>query len=170
MYLKKIGIGKETKIKVSLEKVVDDLLMISIINDLQNYEIPSYWRLTKVVNIPPLEIGINCKSNFLASITFFIDSTCKAVYEKANVIVERGNVLIDTSIFSHTNEFIDVFQSYSFQLKNNGLYCFFDNSTCLKCSYKTDKLEIFIDSEMQIIGFAISELSSEQINLIKSVM
>ena len=61
MYLKQIGIGKESKTNIAFEKVVDDLLMISIINDFQNDEILSYWRLTKVTGIPPLEIGINCK-------------------------------------------------------------------------------------------------------------
>lgn len=83
--------------------------------------------------------------------------------------MERGNVLVDTSIFSHINEYIDVFQSYSFQLKKDVLHCFFENATCFEYSYKTDKLEIYVDSEMQIVGFSISDLSSEQIDLITSM-
>lgn len=170
MYLNQIGIGKESKTYITLEKVVDDLLMISIINDFQNDDILSYWRLTKVVGIPPLEIGINCKSNYLASITFYIDSTYKVEHESANVIVERGNVLVDASIFSHTNEYFDVCQSYSVQLKNDVLYCFFEKGTCFKYSYKTDKLKIFVDSKRQIVGFAICGLSSDQIDMIKSLL
>ncbi|MEY8284447.1 hypothetical protein AALA13_11555 [Lachnospiraceae bacterium 50-23] len=169
MYLKQIGIGKESKTNIAFEKVVDDLLMISIINDFQNDEILSYWRLTKVTGIPPLEIGINCKSNYLASITFYIDATYKVEHDSANVVVERGNVLVDTSIFTHTNEYFDVCQSYSVQLKNDALHCFFERGTCFKNSYKTDKLEIFVDSENQIVGFAICDLPSEQIDMIKSL-
>lgn len=169
MYLNQIGIGKEAKIKITFEKVVDDLLMISIINGFQNDEILCYWRLTKVAGIPPLEIGINCKSNYLASITFYIDSTYKAEHDSDNIVVQRGNVLVDTSIFTHTNEYFDICQSYSVQLKNDVLHCLFENATCFKYSYKTDKLEIFVDSEKRIVGFAICDLSSEQIDMIKSL-
>ena len=52
MYLiKKNMNSEETKVDVIFEKVVDDLLLISITNSIRNDGILSYWRLIKVIGI-----------------------------------------------------------------------------------------------------------------------
>lgn len=169
MYLNKIGVGKETKVNVNFEKVVDDLLMISIINEPQNDNVLSYWRLTKVQGIPPLEIGINSKNNYLASITFYIDSTYIVEHDRVNVIVEEGNVLVDSSIFTHINEYIDIYHNYSVQIQNDRLVCFFENVSTPMQAYRNNRLEVYIDAERKIIGFAICDLTDEQMDMINSL-
>ena len=63
MYLiKKDIIDDNGKMEISFEKVVDDLLMLSMSSQKKDQGILSYWRLTKVVGIPPLEIGIDCEN------------------------------------------------------------------------------------------------------------
>lgn len=168
MYLKQIGVEQESKVSVDFEKVVEDLLMISLVNDSDN-EVLSYWRLTEVAGIPPLEIGINCKNNSVASITFYIDSTYMVEHDCVNIVAERGNVLVDSKIFTHTNEYVDVHKGYSVQIQNNNLICFFEDGTEFKHSYKTDKFEVFLDEEKRIVGFSICDLSSRQINMIESL-
>ncbi|EBF5143665.1 hypothetical protein FH003_14545, partial [Listeria monocytogenes] len=62
MFLKMINIKEEGVIKnqITIEKVVDDLLMVDIKIDInKNKDYYNYWRLTKIVGIPPLEIGID---------------------------------------------------------------------------------------------------------------
>lgn len=169
MYLKQIGVEQESKVRVSFEKVVDDLLMISLSNNLDD-EVLSYWRLTEVAGIPPLEIGINCKNNYVSSITFYIDSTYMAEHNRIDdIVAERGNVLVDSKIFTHTNEYLDVHKGYSVQIQNNNLICFFEDGSKFKYSYKTDRLEVFLDDEKRIVGFSICDLSSEQMNMINSL-
>lgn len=168
MYLKQIGVEQESKVNVVFEKVVDDLLMISLVNDSDN-EVLSYWRLTEVAGIPPLEVGINCKNNSVASITFYIDSTHMVEHGCVDIVAERGAILVDSKIFTHTNEYLDVHKSYSVQIQNNNLICFFEDGSKFKYSYKTDKLEVFLDEEKNIVGFAICDLSSRQINMIDTL-
>lgn len=168
MYLKQIGVDQESIVTVDFEKVVDDLLMISLVKDSDN-EVLSYWRLTEVAGIPPLEIGINCKNNSVASITFYIDSTYIVEHDCVDIVAEKGTILVDTKIFTHINEYVDVHKGYSVQIQNNNLICFFEDGTKFKYSYKTDKLEVFLDKEKSMVGFAICDLSSRQINMIDTL-
>lgn len=168
MYLKQIGVERESKVSVDFQKVVDDLLMVSLVNDSSN-GVLSYWRLTAVIGIPPLEIGVDCENNYLASITFYIDSTYMVEHDCVDIVAERGNVLIDSRVFRYTNAYIDVNKDYSVQIQNNNLICFFEDGTKFKYSYKTDKLEVFLDEEKRIVGFSVCDLSSQQINMIHSL-
>lgn len=166
---KKNVISKESKIDVSFEKVVDDLLMISISNQTINQGVLSYWRLTKVAGIPPLEIGINCDNGIFASATFFIDASHIKKSENINVISDTGNILVDTGIFTGVNDYVDVDKAYEINIFEDKLICGFMKETEFKKSYRNDRLEIFVDCRNQIVGFSICELLVEEKNMINSL-
>ena len=126
MYLRKISISEEIPVKVKFEKIAEDLLMISVILETQCDCIPSYWRLVKVSDIPPLEIGVNREIQTLTSIVIFIDSTYITQFEFSKRNIHKGNILIDTSIFSKTNDYIDVNAGYNIAFENNTLVCLFE--------------------------------------------
>lgn len=159
---KKNIICKESKLKVSFERVDDDLLMISISNETPNQGILSYWRLTKVVGIPPLEIGIDCNNGNVASITFFVDTSYIKKGKTINTISEWGNILVDTDIFTRVNDYVDVDQAYEVNISENKLICAFMKECEFKELYRNDRLEIFCDCKNQIIGFSICDLTVEE--------
>ena len=103
MYLTKIAeTNKENNVKIKFEKVVDDLLMISIERNEENKKgILNYWRLTKIKGIPPLKIGISDVDGLIYSIVFYIDSDSFQTDNRDHCIDSRkqGCVVIDTSIF-----------------------------------------------------------------------
>lgn len=170
MVLIKKDIVEETKTEICFEKIVDDLIMISITNELPFDSIPSYWRLTKVTGIPPLEIGIDCKSHCLASITFYLDSTMIVEWPEIKVDVANGNVVIDESPrFQHKNDFIDISGNYRICLQKNKLLCFFADSPEIKQAYRTDRIEVYVDMMNNIMGFAVCDLSVQEINMVKSI-
>ena len=166
---KKNVISEESKIYVSFEKVVDDLLMITISNQTLNRGLLSYWRLTKVVGMPPLEIGIDCNNGTFASATFFVDVSYIKNSENVNVISYRGNVLVDTEIFSRVNDYVDVDQTYEINIFEDKLICAFIKCNEFKKSYINDRLEVFVDCQDQIVGFSICKLSVEEKNMVKSL-
>lgn len=170
MYLIKKDINnEETEIDISFEKVVDDLLMITISNQAQNHEILSYWRLTKLVGIPPLEIGINCNNGFFVSVTFYVDASLIKKPENIDVFSDKGNISVDTGIFTRINDYVDVDQAYEINILKNKLICSFVKSNEFKQSYQNGNFEIYVDSKNQIVGFSIRDLSKEEIEMINSL-
>lgn len=166
---KKNIICKESNLKVPFEKVDDDLLMISISNETPNQGILSYWRLTKVVGIPPLEIGIDCNKGNVASITFFVDTPYIKKSKNINTISEWGNLLVDTNIFTRVNDYVDVDQAYEVNISEDKLICAFMKESEFKKSYRNDRLEIFSDYQNHIIGFSICDLTVEEKKMMKSL-
>lgn len=75
MYLIKKDINDlNIEVEVTFEKVVEDLLMVTVKNNLDTENILSYWRLTQVQGIPPLEIRIDCEKELVSSVVFYIDT------------------------------------------------------------------------------------------------
>lgn len=170
MYLiKKNMNSEETKVDVIFEKVVDDLLLISITNSIRNDGILSYWRLIKVIGIPPLEIGIDCKSGGVVSITFYIDVSYIKEQESLNVHTGKGNILVDTNIFTNVNDYIDIDQGYKVGIQANKLICLFEGVDEFKQSYRNERFEIYLDSKDQIVGFGLCDLTEEEIETINSL-
>jgi len=167
--LKKKAIGEETNVRVVFEKVAEDLLMVSLTNQIQFRSILSYWRLVKVSGIPPLEIGIDCESQSLASIVFFIDSTFLEQCGITEIEGKKGSVLVDTSVFSKANDYIDIDEEYAVCIKDNKMICLFNEGNMANQSYRTDRLEIYLDAMYNIVGFAICDLSIQERNILKSL-
>ena len=118
LLIKKRVVSSPIKINILFEKVADDLLMISLVNS--DYKgIPSYWRLTNVVGIPPLEIGIDCQDGFISNVTFYVDGLAIKMGEEINIPPLYGNVIVDTSIFTKINDYIDVNQTYDIYYYGN---------------------------------------------------
>lgn len=170
MYLIRKNVdSKETKMNICFDKVADDLLMISITNQMLYDGILSYWRLTKVKEMPPLEIGIECKNGCIISTTFFMDMSCIKKQESFDIHKNKGNVLVDTTIFTKVNDFVDVFQGYEIDIQKGKLICIFGEGDEFIQSYQNDRFEIYVDSLNQVIGFALCDLSEEEINTINSL-
>ena len=113
MLLKMKDLTNEIKYQCKFEKVVEDLVMITIESEIDIVRIMSYWRLTGVEDTPPLEIGINCDNTQISRIVFFVDlytlKTGKHINETETI---KGNVQVDVSIFSKLYEFIDIDKSH----------------------------------------------------------
>lgn len=170
MFLKKKElVTSELRIDISFEKVADDLLMISLSNQVQNQGLLSYWRLTKVVGIPPLEIGIDCKEGLISSITFFVDGLTVKKGDEIEISLSEGNILIDNSFFVNENEYIDVEQTYDIYCSNNKLICSFVETKEFIKAFRNDRVEIFVDCYNQIVGLAICDLSDKEKELIDSI-
>lgn len=159
----------KSKMNVFFEKVADDLLMISLTNQIENQGIPSYWRLTKTVGMPPLEIGIDCQQGFISSITFFIDRLAISEIEDVHNSVQEGNVLVDTSIFKRDNDYFDVNQPYNISICKDKLKCSFGVINDKSIVYRNDRVEIYVDSNNCIVGFSVCDLSKDERNLIDSI-
>lgn len=170
MLLEKQGLlNTKLKINISIEKEADDLLMINIVNQKQ-LEIPSYWRLTDVVGIPPLEIGIDCQKGFISTITVFVDGFAVKKLGNINASIFEGAVLVNTDIFKRTNDYIDVNQSYDIYYGKSKLICSFAKINDFVQGFKMDRVVVFTNDENQIAGFSICDLSENEKNLIKSII
>lgn len=166
---KKGLITSKIRINITFEKVADDLLMISLVNP-EYKGIPSYWRLTNVVGIPPLEIGIDCQNGFISNVTFYVDGLAIKNGEDINIRPLEGNIIVDTGIFTKVNDYIDVNQTYDIYYYENKLICSFEKTKEIAKSFKNDRTEMFVDCNNQIIGFSICDLSRDEKNLINSIM
>lgn len=171
MLLTKKGISIiKTAMNVCFEKVSDDLLMISLTNQIESHGIPSYWRLTKTDGIPPLAIGIDCQQGFISNITFFVDGLAISETEDVTASMLDGNVMVDTSIFTRINDFHDVNQSYDVGVCNNKVVCSFETLKGGTISYRNDRVEIYVDSNNCVVGFSVCDLSEGEKCLIKSIL
>ena len=169
MYLQKKGICEEVPVKAEFEKIAKDLLMISITFPMESGVIPRYWRLTRVQNIPPLEIGVNCENQSLACIVFFIDSTRIGRFTVIRKNLRRGNILVDTDIFHKTNDYVNIAADYIVGIKNNTCMCFFEGGNYVVQPYRTDRLEVYSDDLNNIVGFGICDLSLKERSMLISM-
>lgn len=159
MFLKKIRLTSENSYNIVYDKVVDDLLLIRVYDDNDDI-IPSYWRLVQSIDIPPLEIGINCKTGCISSLIFYIDLN----YNIKNINIKDdnikiGNVVIDTDIFKKINDYVDVQLKYYIYIQNNKLICLFQPKIELYETIKSGFLEFYINSNNEIIGFSICNIN-----------
>ena len=159
----------KSKMNVFFEKIADDLLMVSLTNQIENHGIPSYWRLTQTVGIPPLEIGIDCEHGFISCVTFFIDGLAISEIEDANNSMLEGNVLVDTSIFTRNNDYYDVNQPYDVSICKDKLKCSFIAINDKSIAYRNDRVEIYVDSNNCIVGLSICDLSKDEKDLIECI-
>lgn len=174
MYLRKNAVGAEVSVEVMFEKVAEDLLMVSLITQTQPHGILSYWRLVKVSGVPPLEIGVDYESQSLAGITFFIEPACIkqcecSYVESAKIDAKKGSILVDVSIFSKTNDYIDIAENHIVCIKDTKLICLFEEMNRINQSYRTDRLEVYLDVMSNVVGFAICDLSVRERNILKSL-
>lgn len=170
MFLVKKNIdSKKTKVDICFEKVVEDLLMISIIYDMDNHESLSYWRLTNVVGMPPLEIGIDCTNGRIINITFYMDMQCINVQEISKVQMKKGNITVDTQIFTKLNDYKDIYKDYKISIQGNKLICIFGGADEFIESYCNDRIEIYLNFLKEVAGFAVCDLDEEEINMINSI-
>ena len=169
LLIKKGLVTSAKKINIVFEKVDDNLLMVSLVN-LESKGIPSYWRLTNVVGIPPLELGIDCQDGFISNVTFYVDGLAITKAEDLNKPQIDGNIIVDTGVFKKVNDFIDVYKTYDIFYCENKLMCSFEKTKEIMKSFRNDRVEIYVDCDNQIIGFSICDLSKDEKNLINSIM
>lgn len=172
MFLKQIGKdANKTHTHIEFEKVADDLLMLLVDNDINDQEqVFSYWRLSGSGCNPPLEIGVNNQIGTIKSITIFVDSECFKEFHYPHENILSGNILVDPSIFSKTNDFINIKGDYFVTLKGNKFMCKFNEKCDLKEIVVNKNIEFHIDINDQLMGFAISNLTNIEIKTIKSFM
>lgn len=169
LLIKKGLVTSKIKTNIIFEMVADDLLMISLVNP-EFKGIPSYWRLTNVVGIPPLELGIDCQDGLISNATFYVDGLAIKNGEDINITPLDGNVIVDTNIFTKVNDYIDVNRKYDIYCNENKLICSFGKTKEIVNSFRNDRVEMFVDSNDQIIGFSICDLSKEEKNMINCIM
>lgn len=124
MYLMKTGVAKENVPYIDFEKVASDLLMISIENSPSHNGL-SYWRLTGMKNIPPLEIGVDYENGGLVNITFFVDLSCIKNEKVLHADYHQGNIMIDTNIFQKVNDYVDINETYEIYIQDKKCVCMF---------------------------------------------
>ncbi len=160
MLLKKIG-SKNSNVEseIHMEKVVDDLLMISVkIDSKKHKNYYDYWRLIKTLGVPPLEIGIDRTDGSIQTIVFYIASE---FFRKINFALPKkteGVIMVDSSIFKKENDYIDIDSSYFVFLNGHNLICYFDEEFEPDTSYDIDRVSVFLKLN-EVIGFSIKGLS-----------
>ena len=168
MFLKKRGLANEIPYNIVYDKVVDDLLLIEIHND-NDESIPSYWRLVQPIDIPPLEIGINCETGCISSVTCYIDLNCCIKNKRVNINasnVKVGNAIIDVGIFKQVNDCVDVGMEYYINIQGNKLICLFQLKFELNEVIKSGSFEVYINSNNEIIGFSICNANIDMLNIV----
>ncbi len=154
---------------VSFEKVADDLLMVSIAIPTERDKSCSYWRLTNVLNMPPLEMGINYENGCLVNVTFFIDRSLIVESRRERIVPDIGTVLVCTDVFTRPNDYIDIDSSYIISIQGSMLTCAFGEASQFTRSLKNGRVEIYLDSANQIVGLSVDALSKREIELLESL-
>lgn len=172
MYLTKIGkdINKSST-HVEFEKVADDLLMISVNNNTDDQsKVFSYWRVLGNGGNPPLEVGINTDTKAIKSITLFVDADC---FEKFQLLCEntsQGNALVDTSVFSKKNDYVDTSGNYFVSLADKKFICKFNEQCSIKEAIVNGSIEFYVDNNDHLKGFAVDNLTEAEVRAIKSLL
>lgn len=168
--LKEKTLSGVTFTQVEFEKVADDLLMISIINDINDQStVPSYWRLLGRGTYPPLEIGINCDKGTIKTLTIFVDSDCFDNLSIQDTGCIKGNIKIDTKVFNKKNDYIDIIGEYSVSLDGNRFICIFGMKQNIKETIYNDRIGFLTNTSSEFIGFIIDNLQNSEINVVESV-
>lgn len=169
MFLTKIGTSRNiTKTRVEFEQIATDLIMLSIDNDIDNQTvICSYWRLKGNGGNPPLEIGIDTTSGTIKQIIIFIDTDCIESFEVGEICKVKGNVLVDTGIFVKQNDYVNVEGSYFVTIIGGKLFCRFCEEFNANKIILNGDIEIYLDNNEQIIGFAVDNLPESSLKMIE---
>lgn len=177
MYLTATGVCiQEMDVEVEFEKIGESFLLLSVDydsdsrNSVERSEVPSYWRLVIGRNIPPLEIGINTETKRISRMAFFTDRCEFSKIETPYAEKYQGEVVVDTSIFRRSHDFVDVNGDYSVTLCNGQLICLFDNFNGSSGIVEGKKLGFLIDKRNSLCGFVIKDLSREEIRLLESLL
>ena len=166
MYLKKSRIVNSSKrnLDINIEKFDDSLVMIAV-TDVDLKAPLCYWRVdpTNIVDIPPLEIGVDYDCCMIKSFTIFIDlnDICYRHIDERNVI--QGDVLIDTSPFTKPVDFIDIRQAYHIYESDNKLICWFGEKSNYVDRVDSGVMELYFNSANELIGIALYGISLEQL-------
>ncbi|MBC1771282.1 hypothetical protein HBP63_12170 [Listeria welshimeri] len=170
MLLKKIDSeNKKIDSAIHMEKVVDDLLMISIKMDTKNNKsYYDYWRLIKTMGIPPLEIGIDKTDGSIQTIVFYVASD---LFREINFKLpnkNEGGIMVDSSIFKKENDYVDIDSNYFVFLDGDELVCSFEEKFNPDMSYNINRIKVFLKLN-EVIGFSVKDLSNIEIEKLKSL-
>ncbi|MBF2490264.1 hypothetical protein [Listeria marthii] len=170
MLLKKINSENiNIKSEVHMEKVVDDLLMISVKMDTKNNKsYYDYWRLTRTMGIPPLEIGIDKTDGSIQTIVFFVASDFFKKMDFSLTKENEGLIMVDSSIFKKENDYVDIDSNYFIFLDSDELVCSFEEDFEPDSSYNINRIRVFLKLN-EVIGFSIKDLTSIEIEELKSL-
>ena len=171
MYLTQIGKNEnQTATHIEIEKIADDLLMVSIDNNTNDQaQVFSYWRVLGDTNNPPLEVGINTETGTIKSITFFVDINCFKEFSFSQKNELFGNILLDTNIFSRANDYITNQGNYIVALDGNRFMCKFNGNCDIKKTIVNENIEFYMDDKAQLRGFAIRRLAESELKTINSL-
>jgi hypothetical protein len=157
--------------QVEFEKFADDLLMISIAYDINEPgEVPSYWRLMGNERTPPLEIGVNVEKKMICRITVFIDNDNFRDDIDVTANAQLGSLIIDTAIFTKVYDFVDEVGNYYVSLSDNKFICIFNGKQEIAEIIGNNRVEMFVNGNSEVCGFAINNLQESQKNDIISVV
>lgn len=155
--------------EIHMEKVVEDLLMISIkIDKNNNKSYYDYWRLTGTMGIPPLEIGIDKTDGSIQTIVFYVASDLfrKIKFNLPNE--NEGLIMVDSSIFKKENDYVDIDSNYFVFLDDDELVCSFEGEFEPDLSYNIGRIRVFLKLN-EVIGFSVKGLSNIEIEELKSL-
>lgn len=172
MYLKTQEITNiHTNSEFSLEIMADDLILCSIINNIEYYAYPfSYWRLTGNNDVPPLEIGINPTTGILNAITVFITPEFFNEFEIKISPSDEKTIIFDTSIFKKTYDFVDVEKTYKLKLEKNSLQCIFENYSN-DVNYISNKDIVYmINENKELCGFCLNNLEKTHMDCFEKIL
>lgn len=170
VYLRKKYIGDTFESNIEFDTISENLLIVMIQKTIPSKGgVPSYWRLTgcEANDMPPLEIGIHYIEQSIDNITVFISKGMITESSNIELPTVEGSVLIDTSIFSKQYEFIDTDEIYNVNLHDNKLLFYWEDIDDSSKAFRNQRVEIYVNEQNCIIGFAILDLTSCELEIIK---
>lgn len=170
VYLKKKYVGDTFESNVEFDIISDDLLIVMVQKAIPSKGgVHGYWRLTgyETNDIPPLEIGIHYIEQSIDNITFFISKGMITGSSSIELPTVEGSVLIDNSIFSKEYDFVDIDETYNVSLQDNKLLVCWDDIDDSSKAFRNQRVEIYVNEQNCIIGFAILDLTCCELELIK---
>jgi len=172
MFLSKTGTSiNTTKTIIEFEQIANDLIMVSVDNDINDQtKVFSYWRLKGSGENPPLEVGVNTTMGTIKRIVFFVDEDCIDQFQLENMHTSKGNALVDCGIFTRQNDYVNSEGNYFVSLIGEKLLCRFCKEFKVKEVVTNGDIEIYVDNHVQIIGFALNNLTECAIKAIKSLL
>jgi len=164
LLLKSNGVSTNTITSVELEMMADDLLMITINNDVENQaKVFNYWRLIGNRQNPPLEIGVDIDKKTVHSLTLFIEKHNFITSKTLNIHHKKGNMIIDTNIFK-VGRYIDAEGLYSVSLNEKTFKCIFNNTAEVNEGVINGRIEYYLTNIGVLCGFAICNLSDYELD------
>ena len=167
--LEDVEMTLNTVVSVEFEKMADDLLMITINNDIKNEtRIFNYWRLLGNGQNPPLEIGVDDDKMIIHSITVFVDRDNFTKVKNFNGTIKSGNIIIDTNLFQK-HRYVDVEGLYYVFLNDRAFTCMFNDIANIKERVLNGRVEYLITNNNEVCGFSICNLDNKELDMIKSL-